>query len=45
MGRIEAAPARIFVRTVDVVSGDLWRLFPCVNVDRTKDVPYTSLRR
>lgn len=29
----------VFVATDDVVRGGLWRLFPCVNVDKTKDIP------
>ncbi len=27
------------VKTADVVNSNLWKLFPAINVDRTKDIP------
>ena len=27
------------VRTADLVNSELWRLFPVINVDKTKDIP------
>lgn len=27
------------VRTADVINSDLWRLFPVINVNKTKDIP------
>lgn len=32
-------PNSLMVRTVDVVNGNLWRCFPVINCDRTKDIP------
>ena len=27
------------VKTADIVSNNLWKLFPVINVDKTKDIP------
>ena len=32
-------PKHLYVRTADVVSMGLWKLFPTINVDVTKDIP------
>lgn len=29
----------VFVKTCDIVNSDLWKLFPAINVDKTKDIP------
>lgn len=29
----------VFVKTRDIVNSDLWKLFPAINVDKTKDIP------
>ena len=30
---------QIMIKTSDLVNSDLWRLFPAINVDKTKDIP------
>lgn len=35
----EITPKHCWVRTEDVVNGNLWRCFPAINCDKTKDVP------
>lgn len=30
---------RLLVKTDDIVNKGLWRLFPAINVDKTKDIP------
>lgn len=30
---------KAMVKTADLVNSDLWRLFPVINVDKTKDIP------
>ena len=30
---------KLIVSTKDIVQGELWRLFPVINVDRCKDIP------
>lgn len=32
-------PEHLCVRSVDVVQGSLWRNWPMINVDKTKDIP------
>ncbi len=32
-------PEIMMVRTADIVSGNLWRCFPLINVDKVKDIP------
>lgn len=29
----------MFVRTEDIVNGNLWQLFPAINVDKVADIP------
>ncbi len=32
-------PKRMLVRRDDVINGNLWKCFPVINVDKTKDIP------
>lgn len=32
-------PKKLIVSASDIVHGNLWRLFPVINVDKTKDIP------
>lgn len=36
---MEFTERHLYVRTIDVVSKGLWKLFPAINVDVTKDIP------
>ena len=37
--RCVIAPEHLYVRTADIVFGNLWRLLPVINVDKTMDIP------